>query len=251
MKRIDRNLIKKLIPIVGGLRKYHRHGVLGLDAIPDRGKVLVVCTHSLATYEIALLMHAIYEATGRVARPLIDRLFYKIPYLGELLTATGGIEGSRNSARALLSSNEIVMVAPGGMKEALRPSTERYQIRWDQRQGFAQIAIETGTSVVLAVCPKADDMYEVYPNRVTKWAYQAFKIPVFLARGVGYTPIPRPVQLTHFLSELIVPPEPAASPAALRRQVALFHKQLISRAHELIADAVRYRPGHLGTTTKI
>jgi 1-acyl-sn-glycerol-3-phosphate acyltransferase len=195
-------------------------------------------------------MHAIYEATGRVARPMMDRLFYKIPYLGDLVAATGGIEGSRTSARTLLGRNEIVMVAPGGMQEALRPSTERYQIRWEKRQGFAQIAIETGTRIVLAVCPKADDMYEVYPNRVTSWAYKTFKIPVFMARGIGYTPIPRPVQLTHFLSEPIIPPKPASTPDALQRQVARFHSELVAKAHELIGDAVRYRPGQLGISTK-
>jgi 1-acyl-sn-glycerol-3-phosphate acyltransferase len=199
---------------------------------------------------MALLMHAIHESTGRIPRPLMDRLFYKIPYLGDLVAATGGIEGNRTSARTLLDKNEIVMVAPGGMQEALRPSSERYQIRWDKRKGFAQIAIETGAHVVLAVCPKADDLYEVYPNRVTSWAYQTFKIPVFLARGIGYTPIPRPVQLTHFLSEPIVPPHPAGTPDALNRQISRFHRQLIARAQELIGDAVRYRPGQLGVSAR-
>jgi len=239
------------MPLVKGLRRYHRHTVNGLNSIPKEGKVLLVVSHSLATYDIALLFHAIYKGRGRLSRALIDKLFYKIPYLAEFMEATGSAEGSSESAKRLLNSGEIVAVAPGGMNEALRPSSERYQIRWEKRKGFAKLAIETQTPVVLAVCPKADDMYEVYPNKLTKWAYSTFKVPLFIARGVGYTPIPRPVRLTHFLSEPIKPPVPKEDPIAFRRQVTRFHKKLELRAHELIADAVRARPGQLQLNSSV
>lgn len=245
MRAMDRKLVDKLLPVLAGLRIYHRHSVMGLEAIPPSGKVLVVCNHSLATYDIALLMHAIHQSTGRIPRPLMDRLFYKIPYLGDFVSATGGMEGSRSSALALLERDEIVVVAPGGMQEALRPSSERYQIRWDQRRGFVQLAIESGTPIVLAVCPKADDMYDVYPNRVTSWAYKTFKIPLFVARGIGYTPFPKPIQLTHFLSDPIIPPKPAATPEGRRRQILRFHRKLVATAEKLIDDAVEFRPGYL------
>lgn len=243
--QIDYNLVNKLIPLIKGLRRYHRHSVNGLQSIPKDGRTLLVVSHSLATYDIALLFHAIYQDRGRLSRALIDKLFYKVPYLSEFMEATGSAEGSSDSAKRLLGCGEVVAVAPGGMNEALRPSSERYQIRWEKRKGFAKLAIETQSPVVLAVCPKADDMYEVYPNKLTKWAYSTFKIPFFLARGVGYTPIPRPVRLTHFLSEPIKPPVAKEDPIALQRQVTRFHKKLEARAHELIADAVRARPGQL------
>ncbi|MEZ4743583.1 MAG: lysophospholipid acyltransferase family protein [Bdellovibrionota bacterium] len=243
MTTTDHNLIKKLLPLVKGLRHYHRHTVCGLNSIPEKGKVLLVVNHSLATYDIALLFHAIYQERGRLARALLDRLFYKIPYISEFMEATGGAIGNSNTAKKLLELGEIVAVAPGGMREALRPSSERYQIRWEKRTGFAKIAIETQTPVVIAVCPKADDMYEVYPNKLTKWAYQTFKIPVFLARGVGYTPIPRPVRLTHYLSEPIIPPQKRKDPEAFKKQVVAFHRKLETKAHKLIADAIHDRPG--------
>ena len=114
---------------------------------------------------------------------------------------------SPTNAKELLEKGELVAVAPGGMREALRPSSERYQILWEKRKGFARLAIKTGAPIVLAICPKADDLYEVYPSRLTKWAYQTFKVPVFLARGLGPSPIPRPVKLAHFVSKPIYPPK--------------------------------------------
>ena len=49
--------------------------------------------------------------------------------------------------------------------------------------GFARLAIETQTPIILAMCPKADDIYDVYSNSLTAWAYQKYRIPVFFARG--------------------------------------------------------------------
>ena len=71
-----------------------------------------------------------------------------------------------------------------------------------------------------------------------KKSYYTFKVPVFLARGVGYTPIPRPVKLTHFLSDPIQPPVAKEDPVAFKKQVTRFHKKLEKSAHDLIAEAV-------------
>jgi len=239
---VNESLVQLLVPIVNKIRAYHEHEVKGLAHFPTSGRTLLAVSHSLATYDIALLLGAIYQATGRLPRSVADHLFFKIPYLGDLVTAVGAIDGTCDNAKRLLADEELICVAPGGMREALRPSSQRYQILWEKRKGFARIALETGTPVVLAVCPKADDLYEVYPSRLTAWAYQKFKVPLFLARGIGLSPIPRPVKLIHFLSEPIQPPPPAADPAVFAQQLDDFHQRLIRRARELIGEAIAYRP---------
>jgi len=240
-KELNQELIDKILPVVRSLQAYHRHKVFGLEHVPDDSAALIVCNHSLATYDITLLATEIYNEKGRICRSLVDRLFFKLPYLGQFIQATGGIEGSQQVASELLLGGNLVAVAPGGMREALRPSFERYQVLWDERKGFAKLALNTQVPVILAACPRADDIYEVYPSKLTQWCYKQFRIPVFLARGLGPTPIPRPVKLVHFLSEPIYPPKPSTSKAGFTRQVNNFHDKLVQRMRLLIGEAIAYR----------
>lgn len=228
----------KVLPIILGLRAYHRHEVHGLSNFPKSGPVIVACTHSLATYDITLLMAAIYQKFQRFPRALIDRAFYRVPGLGELMEALGCILGKPEHAKTLLQNGETLYLAPGGMRESLRPYTQRYQIVWNRRKGFARLAIETGAPVVLAACPRADDIYKVYENSMTKWVYKQFKMPVFLARGLGPTAIPKPVKLEHFLSKPIYPPKMKSDPAAFKRQVYNFHRRLVRQMEQMIQEGV-------------
>ena len=234
-------LIQTVLPVAQALRQYHRHEVIGLKHIPRNSRVLVVVNHSLATYDIVLLMTAFYTELKRLPRPLIDRLFFRIPYLGDLTQHFGAVQGSPEAARHLLESDELVTVAPGGMREALRPSSERYQIRWDKRYGFVKLAMDSQAPIVLAACPKADDLYEVYENPVTSYFYKRFKLPIFLARGIGPTPLPRPVKLVHILSEPMQPPEPGSTEREHEKRAKTFHARLVKRMHELISEAIQYR----------
>ena len=237
----DKDLTERLFPLAKAVRQYHRHKVIGIENIPQEGPAIIAVSHSLATYDISLLFSAVYESLKRIPRPLADHLFFRLPYLGEWIQAVGATEGNPSNAKKLLADGELLGVAPGGMREALRPSSERYQIMWEKRKGFIKLSLETGAPIIIAVCPKADDIFDVYQSPTTKWAYQKFKIPVFLARGVGLTPIPKPVTLTHFLSEAIVPPAASKDPQVFRRQVDRLHKSVVNKAQKLIATAVAYR----------
>lgn len=237
----NQDVIDRLIPVLQAARTYHRHEVVGMEHLPKEGAALVVVNHSLATYDIVLLMTAIYSDFGRLPRPLIDRLFFKVPFVGQLATIFGAVQGSQNGATDLLKAGHIVTVAPGGMREALRPSSERYQIRWEKRHGFAKLAMKTQTPIILAACPKADDLYQVYPSHLTAWFYRTFRVPVFIARGIGLTPLPRPVKLVHFLSEPLVPPPWTEDEDKNAAAAEAFHSQLVERMHQLIGDAIQHR----------
>ncbi len=230
-----------LLPLLTKLREYHEHEVVGMRNLPTEGRAILAVNHSLATYDIGLLCCAIFQETGRMARPLADRLFFRLPFLGDLTSELGAVEGNQANAEQLLQDEELVTVAPGGMREALRPSSERYQVLWEKRTGFIKLALRTGTPIVIATCPKADDLYDVYETPVTKWAYRNFKIPLFLARGIGLSPIPRPVKLIHFLSQPIVPPPMATDPKDFARQVEQLHRKVVKRAQQLIGEAIAYR----------
>lgn len=237
-KFMNFDLALKLLPIARALRAYHRHEVVGLDKIPTTGPVIVATSHSLATYDISLLMAAVFDHCRRFPRSLIDHTFYKFPYLGELMERAGCVVGTQENARTLIEQGEMIYIAPGGMKESLRPSTDKYRIIWDTRKGFARLSLETGSPIVLAACPRADDLYEVYPNPVTKWVYKNFHLPLAFARGIGVTPLPKPIKLYHALSEPIFPPKALQDPAARKRQLNRYHAKLAKRMQELMDEAL-------------
>jgi 1-acyl-sn-glycerol-3-phosphate acyltransferase len=235
---MDEEFTLKLLPIMNALRIYHRHDVHGLENIPSRGPVIVATNHSLATYDMLMLMAAVYCYNGRLPRSLIDRAFYVVPGLGETMERLGCIAGSQGTAAKLLNNGEIIYIAPGGMRESLRPSTERYQILWNRRRGFARLSLETGAPIVLAACPRADDIYKVYDSSITKLIYKKLRLPFFLARGLGPTPLPRPVKLEHFISKPIYPPKPSEDPASFKRQLYNYHKKLMDRMNAMIAEGI-------------
>jgi 1-acyl-sn-glycerol-3-phosphate acyltransferase len=235
---LNTDFLIRLAPFIAGIRTYHQHSARGLETLPEGGMILAA-NHSLASYDIALLMAAIYEQTNRIPRALIDRLFFKVPGLGPLMEALGSREGTQENAVSMLKNGEIIVVAPGGMREALRPSREKYKIIWGRRKGFVRLAVESGVPIVLAACPAADDIYDVAPSHVTAWAYKTLKVPLFFARGLGYSPIPKPTKLTHLVSEPLYPPNKSDDPEEMARRVTEFHKHIVDRMERLMKDAVQ------------
>jgi hypothetical protein len=86
--------------------------------------------------------------------------------------------------------------------------------------------------MLFAACPAADEIYKVYPSRITDRIYDRFHIPLPLARGIGPTLLPRPVQLTAYLSPLLVPP--AWDPAHEDAQIEALQGEAQRRMAELL-----------------
>lgn len=235
---LNKEYLLKIAPVISAMRVYHEHSTVGLDQIPDCG-VIMAANHSLASYDIALLMASIYEHSNRVPRALIDRLFFKVPGLGAIMEAFGSREGNRENAIKMLQAHEILVIAPGGMREALRPSSEKYKVIWNRRKGFVRLSVETGAPIILAACPAADDLYDVAPSHVTVWAYKTLRIPLFFAKGLGFTAIPKPVKLTHYLSEPLYPPPYSKDPHVFNKLVEDFHHKVTERMTTLMQQTAK------------
>lgn len=214
----------------------HQHRIDGLEHLPE-GPCLLVVNHSLATYDILLLMMRIWEHSGRLPRGLGERRIFQFGWLGRLASVLGGVQGSPEAADELLGAGCIVLVAPGGMLEAIRPRDERYGLRWEGRKGFVRAAIRTQVPVVLAACPRADELFDIYPNEITDWIYRELRWPVPLFKGLGWTPIPKPVTLIHRLAAPITPPPP---PSAEDEEAVVdaFHTQVIESMERLMRETL-------------
>ena len=202
----DPTVIRRVVTVLRPLQRYHRHRVVGMEHIPTTGRALLVVHHTLATYDGFMLGLAVFEATGRPPRGLGDDMIFRTPLLRRGARAIGIVPASPTAGEDLLAADELVGVAPGGMWEGLRPRAERYQTRWQGRRGFVRLALRLGAPMVLAACPRADELYTVYGSRLTNAVYAQLKAPLPLLRGLGPTLLPRPLQLTHYIAPPIIPP---------------------------------------------
>jgi len=220
---------------------WHRYRVEGMDHVPAEGGVLMVIFHSFATYDGFLLGAKIYEETGRLGRGLGDDRIFQTPWLADKARAVGLVPASPDAGLHLLQQGELLGVAPGGMWESLRPSTERYRLRWGDRRGFCRLAIRAQVPLMICACPAADEVYTLRPSRLTDAVYQRIHWPVPMVRGLGPTLVPRPVQLTHHIAPLIEPPPfdesrlDADADALFDEAKAVMEELLIRHAHNRTA----------------
>ena len=235
---IDYDLVFFTEPIIKALKLYHRYTVSGLEHIPKNKPAIIVVNHSLATYDIFMLAHSIFTKKGRIVRPLIDRLFEKIPGVYSFTKKLGAVAGYHHLGQQLIQEHQLVLVAPGGMAEALRPHTQKYLTQWDRRKGFVRLSIECQCPIIFAMCPNSDDLYKVYDAKITRWAYQKMRIPMIIARGLGPTLIPRPIKLKHYIAPPIYPPKMSKNNDFYLKQVDDFHRQLTDKAAILIKQAL-------------
>lgn len=232
IKGILMNIIDVADKFMARVASYHDHCVEGLANIPASGPALIVVNHSLATYDSGLLAVAVRSKLGRNVHLLGDRYMFKIPLFRDLAAAYGFVEGSQHNAEKLLSNGELVLVAPGGMREALRPSSQKYQLNISDRKGFAKLAVRTGSPVILSACPAADDLYQVVPNPMTDWVYKRYRLAVPVAFGAFGTIVPKPVKLVHYLSEPIAPPDNCTDDNV--EEINSFHAMLERRLQTML-----------------
>ncbi|MCG3172274.1 MAG: hypothetical protein GMKNLPBB_00422 [Myxococcota bacterium] len=229
---------QRFLPAARLLMGWHRFSMIGWEKAPREGGMLVLSTHSMATYEMILGIARFYEHTGRLCRTVADRILFQNEPFRTFFTNIGSVNASPGMARTLIEEGWPVGAAPGGMREALRPSSQRHQLCWEGRSGFAKLALEAQAPVILIATPSADDIYTVYDNALTRNLYRRFHVPLPLFRGLGLTALPRPVKLTTWVDGPVIPPKPAgAAPAP--EEIEDFRLLLVQRMQALIQSAVK------------
>ena len=215
---------------------YHDYKVFGLECFPKDGPVILITNHSLATYDGLLLSMKIYNETKRLVRGLGDNMLFNFSVTKNFCENLGVVPASPENAKNLLKNGEIVSIAPGGMRESLRHSGEKYEVLWDKRKGFARLSLEENVPIILAACPSADLIFKVLPSFTTAAIYKHFKFPLPIFHGIGPTPIPRPVKLTHLVAPAIMP----ITPNDLESEddlVLRYHKYIVDKMEELMEKA--------------
>ncbi|WP_280268661.1 lysophospholipid acyltransferase family protein [Nocardia wallacei] len=153
--------IRTIDALTAPLRAWTSPVFHGFDNIPADGPVLLVGNHNFMGIDTPLLWPEIAHSRGRLVRGLAENVLITVPGVRHALHRIGCVRGSRANCRALLEQGEMVLVFPGGGREAVRRKGEKYVLKWEGRTGFARMAIETGAPIVPIGMVGADDAFDI------------------------------------------------------------------------------------------
>ncbi|MEU5878260.1 lysophospholipid acyltransferase family protein [Spirillospora sp. NPDC047279] len=190
----------------------------GLENVPGRGPALLVGNHTVyGVVDAPLLFFEIHRARGVWARSVADHVHWRVPLWRKVMDRGGSVDGTPGNCRALLDDGQMVVVFPGGAREATRREDERYRLQWDGRLGFARLAIEAGCPIIPFGSVGVEEMFTtlVAADSPALAPARALGRMVLgergrrddvlgpLSRGLGLTPVPRPERLYYRFGEPI------------------------------------------------
>ena len=159
-----------------------------------------------------------------------------------LVAAVGTVDGTPENADRLLSHDEIVLVLPGGLREALKPRELRYRLLWGQRYGFVRAAIRNQAPIIPMASVGADDLFDLVGNAYTRGERWLRRNGVPIPLPSRILPIPHFVQLSFIFGEPILPRaglDEADNPAVVHR----LRREVEGALHELIESELARRSG--------
>jgi 1-acyl-sn-glycerol-3-phosphate acyltransferase len=201
--RALRSVLDKATDTLAPVLELSRPYVSGVANLPGDGRFLLVGNHTRGGNEVAMIPYFVREALGVRVRPLADRQFARMRGLqADLVAAYGAVVGTPEAARTLMQDGETILVFPGGAREVGKFKGEEYQLRWENRTGFARLAAEHGYPIVTAALVGGDEVYtsllsrDSALGRASGWASRQLTGRTDTAmppmRGIGPTLIPRP-----------------------------------------------------------
>ncbi|MFO0615424.1 MAG: lysophospholipid acyltransferase family protein [Polyangiaceae bacterium] len=211
-------------------------------AHPDRigaGAALLVMNHAFG-WDAMLPMAAIQRATGRQVWALGEHLWWKVPFLRTLAARVGAVDGTAANVDRLLQNGELVLVLPGGLREAMKPRELRYRLLWGRRYGFVRAALRNQARLVPLAGIGADEVFDLVGDaygRGRRWLKRDFPIP----RPEWGLPIPHFPRLRYIVGDPIeatLMPDETEEHAARR-----LRREARGALEELIDDALAERAG--------
>ena len=214
--------------------------VHGIENIP-RGRALLVANHAFG-WDIAFAMGAIWRDARRPVWALGEHMWWKVPFVRRLAAAIGTVDGTAENVDRLLSHDELVLVLPGGLREAVKPRELRYRLLWGHRYGFVRAAIRNQAPIVPLASIGADDLFDFVGDayrRGERWLRRT-GIPIPLPSRI--LPIPHLVRLRFVIGDPIGPPmgpENADNATIVRR----LRHEVEGALHEIIETELAHRVG--------
>jgi len=244
----DRQAFERMLRRTSILRDWFQPTIEGTENIPAEGGALLVSNHGNFGVDLPVLIGLIHERSGRVLRALGDRVVFATPLLRDLLAHHMGIvEGEPGATARLLEDDQLVLVYPGGAKEALCAPEDVYRLQWESSQGFIRTALRAQKPIIPVAGIGNEELYvQVVPQArvrqsgIGRFISQVFGekyvTPIYMGLGI----LPFPMELHYIVGEPIVLPH---GPEAADDQqiVSELHRQVTEATQQLIYQGLDQR----------
>jgi 1-acyl-sn-glycerol-3-phosphate acyltransferase len=157
-------VLRNALPVFAALYKvYFRVESSGQQNIPVRGPAILAGNHAgVLPFDAAMVATDLLLKCDppRLGRTIVDRWAGSLPWINILYSRGGQVIGTRENFSDLLRNGNVVIVLPEGMKGAVKPISERYQLQ-KFNVGFIEHALEHGVPIVPTAVVGSDDQMPV------------------------------------------------------------------------------------------
>ena len=245
--RLDRQAYERLLQRTSFLRQWLQPTIEGMENIPQAEGALLVTNHGHFGMDLPVLLSLILDGTGRAVRSLGDRVVFATPVFRDIVRAMGAIEGEPGTTVRLLQDDQLVLVYPGGAKEALGDPDAAYRLQWERSHGFIRTALRAQKPIIPVAGLGNEELYVqvVSQDRVrqsgvgrliSKFLGDKYVTPIYMGLGL----LPFPTELHYIIGEPIhLPYGPEA--ANDKEIVIKLHQQVTETTQQLIDQGLEER----------
>ena len=126
---------KKLLTKIG-------YEVVNIDNIPKESGALLIFYHATFPLDCGLLISKYLIKYKRKILAIVDKVVYTLPGYQTFIEALEHESGSIETCVNTLKRGDLLVIYPGGVREAVLSDSSNYQVCWRNRAGFATVALE-------------------------------------------------------------------------------------------------------------
>lgn len=171
-------------------RRYFRYEVESFDVLAESETSLIVGYHGGPwTFDLWMLGDRMRDELGYFPRAVWHWLWWAIPGLRQAVSELGGLRGAPTYEEMdeMRSRGEHLIVAPGGMREAMRPFWSDPRVDLGDRRGYLRLALKHDLPIIPVVATGIDETFLGLNDgyRLSRLLFGRGDLPAWLAFGAG------------------------------------------------------------------
>lgn len=212
---------------------WHGYEVVGFENLPADKRALVVYYHGVIPVDYYYLSSRYFIKHKRTVWTIAADFLFKTPGLKQLMEVVQATPGTVQQIADLLKNEEIVSVAPGGVREA-QFSNEYYELVWNGHLGFARAACLGKAPIIPVFTQNVREAYRTMPffRGFFRKIFEKTKLPLLPLYG-GF-----PVKLRTIIGKPI-PYDEKATPEEVAEKTANAIRELIQKHQRLPGSIVK------------
>uniref|UniRef100_A0A183BND5 PlsC domain-containing protein n=1 Tax=Globodera pallida TaxID=36090 RepID=A0A183BND5_GLOPA len=159
---------------------WHGYELHGLENIPDEGPAMIVAYHGPTPIDLYYVIAKGILYKKRTIHCVADKFVFKIPGWSMICKVFCMTPGTVEDCVATLSQGHVLIIAPGGVREALFSNPVTYELMWGRRLGFAKVVLNSGAPVIPMFTENCREAFRTprWGRRLTRPIYERTRLPV-------------------------------------------------------------------------